>query len=160
MFKRIKFKILAASLMVLIVSLSSFLIELAYRDVVDGNLKILIPKDFMHVDKQSYKLSYQGDKAPDDFYCNKDTSESIGFLKTKPSANNFDWCKQMVQELILNTETKIYFNDTTSINGNKVYVVAFDGMDKGKLKYMKMFFLNIGGHGILGIISCNLGLPF
>jgi hypothetical protein len=138
------------TLIVICPLLFSFIADLEYRDVLDGDLKMLIPGNFIHVPKGAYKLEYPGDKSPDDFYCNKDTSESIGFLKIPVPVGNFDWCRQMMQEAILSNASKTYFNDITTINGNKVYLVTFEGMDAGKLKYGQLFVISVKNTAIMG----------
>jgi hypothetical protein len=137
--------------------LFSFVADLEYRDVLGGDLKILVPKDFIHVPKEAYKLAYDGDRAPDDFYCNQDTSESIGFVKFPKPVTDFSWGKQMA-EAILHDATKVYYNDTTTINGHKGYLISFEGMDAGKPKYAQFFLISTQSSTILGGISCSIKL--
>jgi hypothetical protein len=136
----------------------SFSIDLEYRNVVNGKLKILIPKGFIHVPKGSYKLHYEGEPAPDDFYCNKDTSESVSFLKSPQYLPDVSACKQFSSLLQLNPTFKVHYNDTITVNGNKMYLIDMEAMDVGKLRYGKMFFININNTTYVGEISCNVAL--
>ncbi|MDP9077585.1 MAG: hypothetical protein M3O71_09205 [Bacteroidota bacterium] len=151
-----KFKI--AAILSITIILFSFVAELKYRTVAGGDLKMLIPRDFIHVPKESFKPSYPGDKAPDDFYCNADTSESIGFLKIPKAAGDLEWCRQLVQGVFLASATKIYFSDTAHINGNKTYIAKFDGTDVGKLKYMELVFIGVKDSTIIVGINCDVVL--
>ncbi len=136
----------------------SFTIDLEYRNMIDGKLKILIPKNFIHVPKGSYKLHYEGEPAPDDFYCNKDTSESVSFLKSPQYLPDVSSCRQFSSLLQLNPTFKVHFNDTITVNGNKMYLIDMEAMDVGKLRYGKMFFINIKDATYIGEISCNVAL--
>jgi len=141
-----------------IVSISFVAADLEYKDVLGGDMKMLIPNNFIHITKEAYKLHYDGDIAPDDYYCNKDTSESIGLLSMPKKTNDFVWCRNMVNMAFLSQASKTYFNDTTTINGNKAYVAVFEGTDVGKLKYMTMFFINVKEKVVMGGITCDIKL--
>jgi hypothetical protein len=143
----------------------SFSSDLEYKDVLDGKLKMLIPADFIHVPKGSYKLHYIGDKAPDEFYCNRDTSEYLALEQLPKITVNFSHVKELVQ-LVWSyptnnsdtTNNKVHFNDTTTINGNKIYLLETDGMDSGKFRATKTFIMNTHDSAVLGVISCDIGL--
>ena len=138
----------------------SFRSDLEYKDILDGKLKMLIPADFIHVPKGSYKLHYIGDRAPDEFYCNKDTSEYLALEQLPKITVNFSHVKEESVRLAWSDtiNNKVHFNDTITINGNKIYLLETDGMDSGKFKATKTFIMNTNDGAVLGVISCDIGL--
>jgi hypothetical protein len=147
-----------AAIITLSIFIFSFGSDLAYRDVLAGQLKMLIPTDFIRVPKESYKPHYEDDKIPDDYYCNSDTSVYVGFVKLPWKANDMSQAKQAMQMATLDSANKIHFNDTLTVNGNKLYLLDMDGMDEGKRKFLKMFFINTKESSVMGIITCNIAL--
>jgi len=116
---------------------------------------MLIPKDFIHIPREAYKKHYDDEPTPDDYYCNKDTSEDIVFAKLPRQLPDLSMAKQMGQMALLDSTNKVHFNDTTTVNGNKVYLLDLDGMGLGKLKYVKTFIVNTPTSSILCVIECN-----
>jgi len=138
----------------------SFRGDLAYRDVMGGQLKMLIPADFINVPKGGYKQHYAGEPTPDDFYCNKDTSEYVALIKLPIRLDDLGHAKQQIGQMaLMDTSNKVYFNDTTTINGNKIYLLDLDGTALGKRSALKTFIVNTrNGGSLMGVISCDIAL--
>jgi len=66
--------------------------------------------------------------------------------------------KQMGQMALIDSANKVHFNDTTTINGNKMYMLEMDGMDRSKYSAAKTFIMNTHDGAVLGVISCDIAL--
>ena len=136
----------------------SFSGDLAYRDVAGGKLKMLMPADFINVPKEAYKKHYADEPVPDYFYCNKDTSEYVALMKMPNRMADLSQAKQMGQMALLDSTTKVHFNDTITVNGNKIYLLDMDSKLGRKPESIKTFIINIPDGTVMGMISCNLAL--
>ena len=141
---------------VLGLSLTSY--ELERKDVLNGELSMLIPKDFIHISKENYIPEYDGAPKPDDYYCNADTTIEISFLKTPKHSNDLNWCKGFSKMAFLMLASKTYFNDTLTNNGIKMHLTEFESTFKGKKTYSKVFFINMENYTVIGNISCDIEL--
>ncbi|NQY08627.1 MAG: hypothetical protein HRT71_03830 [Flavobacteriales bacterium] len=132
--------------------------ELVRKDVLDGDMSMLIPKDFIHIKKEEYIPSYSGEPKPDDYYCNNDTTIEISFMSLPKRSDDLNWCKAFSESAFLIRASNTYFNDTLTINSTKVHLTEFESTFKGKETYSKMFFINLKTTTVIGNISCDLKL--
>jgi hypothetical protein len=130
--------------------------NLAYRDAENGKVKILVPAGFVHLTKPNIPKK-NGEDPPDDYFFNKDTTEEILFLAFPQYSQDLNSVRPMMNG-VMKTAKKAYFNDTTTVNGIKMYVAEYDLTEKGKTKYVRAFFFNAGKTTLLGGISCNIAL--
>ncbi|HZY38162.1 MAG TPA: hypothetical protein VFE53_16010 [Mucilaginibacter sp.] len=139
-------------------ALSLFFItdNLAYRDAENGKVKILVPANFLHLTKQNMPKR-PGEDPPDDYFFSKDTTEEILFLTFPSYAANLNSARPMMDGA-MRMAKKVYFNDTTTVSGIKMYLTEYDLVEKGKTKYVRAFIFNIGNSTLLGGISCNIAL--
>jgi len=146
---KIKFVLIA----VFAITSLSFIIDLEYKDVAGGELKILMPKNFLKISTKSFKPSAPGQPIPEDYYGNKDTSEKIAFVKLQ-KGDLKDW-EHMLGIMISSSATKIYFSETKSINGNKIYIAKYDASGNKKSFYIDFFLINTKNNTIWGTITCD-----
>jgi len=130
--------------------------ELDRRDVLNGKLSMLIPEDFILVTREDYPPAKRAKIRYNSLYTNSDTTVSISFMEIPKRSNNLDWCKPFTQTAFLMRASKTYFNDTISINGNKMHLAEFESTFSGKKTYMKMFYINLESTTVIGNISCHL----
>ncbi len=53
---------------------------------------------------------------------------------------------------------KTYYNDTATVNGTKMYVMEYEGIDDHKMKYVKAVIFNIKDTTYMGATACHIGL--
>ena len=128
------------------------------KDILDGELTLLIPKDFKHTKKEDYIPSYEGDPKPDEYYSNEDRTVEISFLKLSKKSEDFSIFKKFSETAILMGASKTYYNDTISVNSAKVYLTEFESTFNDKKTYSKIFFINLKNVTVMGNISCNVEL--
>ena len=130
--------------------------DLEKKDILDGELTLLIPKDFKYIKKEDYIPIYEGDPKVDVYYCNEDRTVEISFLKLSKSLDDFSIFKKFSETAILMGASKTYYNDTISINSAKVYLTEFESTFNDKKTYSKIFFINLKNVTVMGNISCNI----
>ncbi|WP_299256181.1 hypothetical protein [uncultured Aquimarina sp.] len=113
-------------LIISLISLSLTELELERKEILNGDLTMLIPKDFIRVSKEDYIPEYAGVPKPDDYFKNKEKSIEISFMRIPKQSENLQWCKTFSQSAFRGNDSKFYFNDTISINNIKMHLTEFD----------------------------------
>jgi len=131
--------------------------NLQYRPVCGGTVKILVPKDFLYRSKTTY-VPKPGEFVPDDYFFCIDTSKEIEFYKTPVFAKDLISLKPLFAESLKQEAVKVYFNDTLTVNGIKMYVAECDKIDGGKMKHIKFFEFNVRDSTYSGGIGCLIKL--
>jgi len=131
--------------------------NLEYRSAGGGAIRVLVPKDFLYCSKNNY-VPKPGEVAPDDYFFCSDTSKEIEFYKTPVFAKDLISLKPLFAESLKQEATKVYFNDTLTVNGIKMYVAECDKIDGGKMKHIKFFEFNVRDSTYSGGIGCSIKL--
>ena len=129
--------------------------DLGYRDAENGKVKILVPTDFVHQTKQNYVPKKKGEEAPDDYFFNKDTTEELVFLTFPMHTPDLNTLRPIMGGTMKSGPDKVYFNDTTTVNGIKMYITEYDIMEGAKMKHVKAFIFNVGNDTFEGGLTCN-----
>lgn len=139
---------------ILVLSFASFPLE--RKNVVNGALSMLVPKEFKQITKSEYQSSYAGDPKPEDYYSNENKSIEISFLKVPKQSDDLLWCKQFVNGAFMGSEATFYFNDIVRLDSTNVHLAKFDATFKGKKQYCTMFFINLEEYSLIGNLSCEI----
>jgi hypothetical protein len=150
----LKFRFCAGLLALCLVSFAD---NMSYRNAEGGKIKFLVPVDFQYYSKAQYVPQYKGDGTPDDYFFSKGRSEEIAVIQLSASAGNLTDLRPMMTG-VAQMGTKTYFNDTTTVNGIKMYVLEVDGKDGEILKHIKYFALNADGATYLCSLACLINL--
>lgn len=132
--------------------------DLEKKDILDGELTLLIPKDFKQIKKEDYIPSYSGDLKPDAYFSNETRTVEISLLKLPKKAEDISEFKRISEAAFLARASKTYFNDTISVNSTKLHLTEFESIFEGKETYAKIFFVNLKSVTVIGKISCDIDL--
>jgi len=129
--------------------------DLVYRDAENGKVKILVPNNFVHQTKQNYVPRKPGEEAPDDYFFNKDTTAELFFITYPMHARDLNTLRPIMGATMKSGPNKVYFNDTTTVNGIKMYITEYDILEGAKMKHIKAFVFNVGNDTFEGGLTCN-----
>jgi hypothetical protein len=79
-------------------------------------------------------------------------------LKFATNESNLNDFRPMMTGVSQIPGTKTYFNDTTTVNGIKMYVFEADGKDGDIPKHIKTFIFNADGATYMGGTACLISL--
>ena len=148
--------ILILSIFLSVISSTGY--ELERKTIADGEVSLLIPKEFSYASKAEYVPKVAGDPKPDDYFSNEDRSIEIGFMKIPKQKADLSWAKDFMTATFRGNETSFYFNDIITNGDTEIHLAEFDGVFEGKKQHSKTVIFNGKNSTIIGNISCYIEL--
>ncbi|WAC03728.1 hypothetical protein N7U66_10030 [Lacinutrix neustonica] len=110
--------------------------DLETKKLLDNQLTMLIPSDYVHVSKEEYVPEYQGAPAPDEYYGSSDKSFEITIMKMPERTENLDWCKAFSQSAFLARASATHYNNAITVNEIPMHLTEFEGvlMEKQRIR--------------------------
>lgn len=135
-------------------------LEIEERELLDGQISMLMPKEFKIMEEELAEIKYPGEDKPDYIYTNEDTTVNLTFSIEEGEIDNeeIEEVKNILEKQMerLHPASKIEDSETIKVEEKNISHFSFDvPLIDGEV-YNFMFFMELRGQLLMGTFNSNV----